>query len=113
MPPTPRLPLRVTYEVGSDVLLATSEPPRAAVSDERVPDLFLRVDPRDGGMVGFECLEFSRRVQDPAWLGSLPDVGTFWVDGRSLTLGAVLRERWAAITARPFEAAVEFVGRHG
>ena len=60
----------------------------------------------------FECLEFSQRVQDPAWLGSLPDVGTFWVDGRSLTLATVLRETWAAITAKPFEAALEFVGRH-
>ncbi len=112
MPPPTRLPLRITYAVGSDVLLATSEPPRAAISNERVPDLFLRIDPRDGEIVGFECLEFPRRVQDPAWLGSLPDVGTFWVDGRSLTLAMVLRETWAAITARPFEADLEFVGRH-
>lgn len=112
MPPTTRVSLRVTYEVSSDVLLATSEPPRAAVSDERVADLFLRLDPGDGEIVGFECLEFSRRVQDPARVDSLPDVGTFWVDARSLTLAAALQETWAAITARPFEVAVEFVGRH-
>ena len=111
VPPAIKLPLCVAYDVGSHVLLPTSEPPRAAVSDERVLDLFLRVDPGGGGIVGFECLEFARHVQDPAWLSSLPDVGTFWVGGRSLTLATVQRETWAAITAKALQAAVAF-GRH-
>ena len=108
---TTTLPMRVTYELGSDVLLATCEPPQDAVSEEKAPDLFLRLSHAVGEVIGFECLEFSRHAQDAAWLKSLPDVGAFLVDGRSLTLAAVLHETWAALTARPFEREVEFIAR--
>lgn len=68
---TTTLPMRITYELGSDVLLATCEPPQDAVSEEKAPDLFLRLSHAVGEVIGFECLEFSRHARKMR-LGSSP-----------------------------------------
>ena len=52
--------LRIAYDKEADVLDVSLGEPKAAVSHEAEDDLFLRLDPRTGELVGFSLINFSR-----------------------------------------------------
>lgn len=89
--------LETCYDRHRDVVFAA---PQAAGRLQSVPvavDLFLLVDAATGAPVGLECVDFSRHVQDPAWLAALPPDPLFVElskpDAR-LSVAEVLRQMW-------------------
>ena len=66
-------PAEIDYAGETDVLFAGVTPIPPTVSDPAAVDFFLLRDKGSDKVLGFECLDFSRHVQDEGcWLASLP-----------------------------------------
>jgi uncharacterized protein YuzE len=67
----------VKYERRSDTLHIQTTPPRAALSVDVDGELWVRVDPANGEVVGFEIEDFER-----AFLVRHPDIAASWRQAR-------------------------------
>lgn len=82
----------ITYRAESDNLFATVVPTVAAESEEIARDFYFRI--ADGKIVGFECIDFSEHVTDLTWMLTLPQTGSFVIDGVQLSLSELLEHLW-------------------
>lgn len=102
--------LETSYDPHRDVLLARAPDATDTASEPLNGSLFIIRGLPDGQIVGVECLDFSRRGADEAWLAELP-VETIFTDpegsGADVSLAQALRSLWSEARERRLFMQVE------